>query len=170
MCVCVFLHRKSFKDLAWSAFGCLEENQYIHVGQGVAKGNLCIGGKEIQTYTIQDKTKRELRPGSLLFLLGNTLHAGSRFEGDKEALEKKVGESALARYSNYREKMGDLKIFFDIDGALKGQKTGCDRHQQLWCYETGNKYGVDAGFTTNKSVLSHVDITDENDACSDHNV
>ena len=99
--------------------------------------------------------------------MGNTLHAGSKFEGDKEALEKKL-EGIVFQCRTYRQKIGDLKLFFDIDGALPGQKTGEEKHQQLWCFETGNKYGINAGFTSNKSVDASHDISFDNDACSKH--
>jgi len=154
MYVCVFFHRKCFNDLAWSVFASLEEDQYIFDAKGVVE--------ECGKYFIQGKTRRKLSPGSLLFLLGNTLHAGSKFEGNEEALLKKLEGSDLPRY---RGRVGDLKLFFDVDGKLPGQMAGGSSSEQLWCFESGNRYGKRAGFTDDKSVEKHLIICDENDAC-----
>ena len=163
MYICVFFHRKRFNDLAWSVFASLEEDQYIFDAEGVEMAKHCIEGKESRFY-IQCKKRRKLNPGSLVFLLGNTLHAGSHFEGDEVALQKKMEGVS----SHHHKNVGDLKLFFDVDGKLPHQKAGGSRTEQLWCFESGNLYRKRAGFTDNKSVDRHVNICDKNDACDEN--
>jgi hypothetical protein len=162
----VLFHSK-YHHLAWTALAGLEKNQFIHYAKGYVMKKRFIEGEEVETFFLVDKIKKRLSPGSLLFLLGNTMHAGSKFEGNKEALMKEAGEDSLRQHTHYRKKIGDLKLFFDIDGRSGGQKAGGETREQLHCFETGNSYGKPAGFTPLKYVEAYEKICFENDACSD---
>jgi hypothetical protein len=139
--------------LSWSVFASLEKDQYIHYAKG-------FDGE-----FIREKTRRQIHPGSLLFMLGNTLHAGTKFEGSKIELEQQLRPDQLMLLSNYKTCIGDLRVFYDVEGRGNGMVREESRDQK-WCFEKGNKYGKAVGYSDMK-VLGNLEICLANDAAGD---
>jgi hypothetical protein len=130
-------------------FASLEANQYIYYAKGF-DGEYIIG-----------KTLRRLNPGSLLFLSGNTLHAGTEFKGNKDLMLEQLNGNWRTTLSNYASSIGDLKIFYDVSSRAQGHlrsetphgtsSTG-NNNEQEWVYEAGNKYNKNPGYYSGRGL------------------
>jgi len=149
-------------------FASLEANQFIYYAKG-------FDGK----YII-DKTMRRLKPGSLLFMSGNTLHAGTEFKGNEHFLLGQLNEFWRATLPHYVSTIGDLKIFYDVnsrcngDGSRRSQtplgddNTGNNKEQE-WVYEEGNKYDKVPGYSSTRGLKKDkvLKVSLSNDASGD---
>jgi len=148
----IYFCRLSYTDLSYSVFGAFEENQWIHCTNGF-DGNFIIG-----------KTLRKLKPGSLLFLSGNAIHAGSRFMGTREGLVAELPTYIQKMLPHYMDHLGDLKLFYDVPGRLVVSAGDMGNDEQEWFFEEGNKYGVSKGPRSNWPDIGKMTISLENDA------
>jgi hypothetical protein len=149
------LPRSAYTDLSYSVFGSFEENQWIHCTEGF-DGSFLLG-----------KTFRKLKPGSLLFLSGNAIHAGSRFMGSKENLLTNLPLYYQTMMPHYLNHLGDLKLFYDVPGKLILSAGDMDNDEQEWFFEVGNRYGMAVGPRSRWPDIGNVKICLENDAEGD---
>jgi len=96
---------------------------------------------------------------------GNTLHAGSKFMGDKDSLKQGLSPIWQKTLHTYMRNVGDLKIFYDIDARGKVGRVFDSATEQEWYFESGNSYGIaKIGPNTSKEIKLKVDISLANDA------
>jgi len=144
----------------------LEANQFIYYAKG-------FDGRYIN-----GKTLRQLRPGSLLFMTGNTIHAGTKFMGQQQVLLQQLNKCWHATFPKYVKNVGDLKIFYDIQGRDNGRGRSVNPHgsgsfntnsEQEWVYEEGNKYGKKAGYSSTRGDKDdgRLEVSISNDASGD---
>ena len=144
----------------------MEANQFIFYAKG-------FDGRYIN-----GKTLRRLRPGSLLFMTGNTIHAGTKFMGQQEVLLQQIKKSWHGTFPKYVKNVGDLKIFYDIQGRDNGRGRSVNpsgsgsfntNSEQEWVYEEGNGYGMKAGYSSTRGDKDdgRLEVSISNDASGD---